>query len=176
MSEQQHIRRFVALSDGEEITIEIRTHDSGEVDYTVGDRSGKASFSVARGGGAVLLARDARQLALRVATEGDVVSVMGRDVSMSCTLYPESRFLVSKMQGGLGAGTGTLASSMPGRVIKVLVSEGDRVEQGQGVLILEAMKMENEIKAPRSGVVSSLHVSEGDSVESGVTMMEIADE
>jgi biotin carboxyl carrier protein len=176
MNGPQHIRRFVALCDDEEVVIEIRTNDSGVVEYTVGERSGQAQFTVASGGGAVLLAREARQLALRVAFESDQVSVVGRDSSMNCALYPESRFLVSKMQGGLGPGAGTINASMPGRVVKILIKEGDSVEQGQGLLILEAMKMENEIKAPRSGVISSLKISEGESVESGVIMVEIADE
>ncbi len=176
MSAPQTIRRFVALLEGEEVEIEIRSDDTGQVNYKVGEREGSAQYSVAASGDAVLLAQEARQLALRVAWEDDDVSVMGRNVSLNCALYPESRFLVSKMQGGIGPGAGTVAASMPGRVVKVLTEEGASVEQGDGLLILEAMKMENEIKAPRSGVVSSLKVAEGESVESGQTMVEISDE
>jgi biotin carboxyl carrier protein len=80
------------------------------------------------------------------------------------------------MQGGLGSGAGTITASMPGRVVKILVEPGDKVQQGQGVLILEAMKMENEIKAPKDGVVSSISVREGESVESGAMMAEISDD
>jgi pyruvate carboxylase subunit B len=54
---------------------------------------------------------------------------------------------------------------MPGLVLLVEVAEGERVSQGQGVLIIEAMKMENEIRAPVAGVVRRLSVSAGDAVE-----------
>jgi biotin carboxyl carrier protein len=56
---------------------------------------------------------------------------------------------------------------MPGRVVRVLVEEGQEVEQGQGVLVLEAMKMENEVAAPRAGTVGRIRVSTGDKVETG---------
>ncbi|MFQ6070140.1 MAG: biotin/lipoyl-containing protein [Candidatus Aminicenantales bacterium] len=58
-------------------------------------------------------------------------------------------------------------SSMPGRIIKILVKKGDKVKEGQAVLILEAMKMENEIKTPQSGVVTRLDFKPGDYVETG---------
>jgi len=168
----------MAIVDGEECPIEIRTNDSGDVEYTVGEQSGQAKFNVAQNGTAVLLAKETRQLALRIAQDRDHVRVMGRNGAIEFDLYPESRFLVAKMQGGLGTGTGTgtISASMPGRIVKVLVAQGDRVQQGQGILILEAMKMENEIKAPRDGVVSSITVSEGESVESGTAMAEISDD
>ena len=64
---------------------------------------------------------------------------------------------------------------MPGKVIKAMVAVGDAVEQGQPVLIIEAMKMENEVKAGREGVVTAIHVSAGQSVEADVVLMEIGD-
>jgi len=56
---------------------------------------------------------------------------------------------------------------MPGNIWKVLVKEGEQVKEGQVLVILEAMKMENEIMAPADGVVATLHVSEGASVNGG---------
>jgi biotin carboxyl carrier protein len=56
-------------------------------------------------------------------------------------------------------------TSMPGRIVKVLVSEGDQVEEGQAVLILEAMKMQNEIKSPQPGKVVCIRPKTGESVE-----------
>jgi biotin carboxyl carrier protein len=64
-----------------------------------------------------------------------------------------------------------IRAKMPGRIIKVLVEEGQEVEEGQGLLILEAMKMQNEIKASRAGVIHSIAVKENDPVESGFVMM-----
>ena len=64
-------------------------------------------------------------------------------------------------------GVATLSAPMPGKVIRVLVATGDAVEAGQGVLVVEAMKMQNEIKAPRSGHVVSLVAREGATVAAG---------
>jgi biotin carboxyl carrier protein len=75
---------------------------------------------------------------------------------------------------GLSAGaTGDLLTQMPGKVVKLNIKEGDTVEAGECVLILEAMKMENEIKTSVAGTVKAIHVKEGDALESGVLMVEI---
>ncbi len=65
------------------------------------------------------------------------------------------------------AGAATITSPMPGNIWKVLVKEGEAVKEGQVLIILEAMKMENEIMAPADGVVASIHVKEGASVNGG---------
>lgn len=65
-------------------------------------------------------------------------------------------------------------SPMPGKIARVLVQEGELIEAGQGVLILEAMKMENEIKAPAAGIVKAVHVSESDAVEKNAALIEIS--
>jgi biotin carboxyl carrier protein len=69
------------------------------------------------------------------------------------------------LRGDAGGGPARVLAPMPGLVLLVEVSEGERVSQGQGVLIIEAMKMENEIRAPVAGVVRRLSVSAGDAVE-----------
>ena len=58
-------------------------------------------------------------------------------------------------------------SPMPGTILAVNVKAGDAVKKGQALMILEAMKMENEINAPKDGVVAAVHVSKGQAVESG---------
>ena len=62
---------------------------------------------------------------------------------------------------------------MPGRIIRLDVEEGQAVEEGDILLVLEAMKMENEIRAPKSGTVKNLAVSKGSSVSAGDVMLEI---
>ena len=68
---------------------------------------------------------------------------------------------------------GCIATAMPGTIVDVKVKIGDKVEAGDGVLVIEAMKMENEIQAPISGVVISVHVKKGDSVAPDETLIEI---
>ena len=62
---------------------------------------------------------------------------------------------------------------MPGRVISVLVKEGQKVKAGEGLVILEAMKMENEMQSPKSGTISRVHVTPGQIVESGETIITV---
>ena len=69
--------------------------------------------------------------------------------------------------GGGGAGTGKVAVPMQGTIVKVLVEVGQSVEAGQSVVVLEAMKMENQIEADKSGVVKAINVSPGDTVGAG---------
>ncbi len=62
---------------------------------------------------------------------------------------------------------------MPGKVVAVLVEAGARVERGQGLLVIEAMKMENEIAAPRAGTVADVRVKPGQAVEAGELLARI---
>lgn len=64
-------------------------------------------------------------------------------------------------------------TSMPGKIIDVLVKEGENVEEGQAVLILEAMKMQNEIKTPQSGRIARIFPKAGDSVEAGALLFSV---
>ncbi|HBQ21765.1 MAG: hypothetical protein A2Z91_03330 [Deltaproteobacteria bacterium GWA2_38_16] len=64
-----------------------------------------------------------------------------------------------------------ITAKMPGKIIKVLAKVGDPVTKGQGLIIMEAMKMENELKAPISGKVKSIHVQEGKTVDSGADLL-----
>ena len=71
------------------------------------------------------------------------------------------------------AGDGVVTAPMPGLVVRVRVVEGQRVEVGAGLLVVEAMKMENELRATAPGVVRRIHVSAGDTVEKGARLVEI---
>jgi biotin carboxyl carrier protein len=78
----------------------------------------------------------------------------------------------SGQQGG--ADVQTIAAPMPGKVVRVLVAPGDAVEPGQGVLVVEAMKMQNEMKAARAGRVMTVTVKEGATVTAGEILATIA--
>lgn len=74
---------------------------------------------------------------------------------------------------GISGGEGKLNAPMPGKILKVLVNSGDTVSLGDPVVILEAMKMENELKSPVDGTVTGIHVTEGQSVEKNILLLEI---
>ena len=71
---------------------------------------------------------------------------------------------------------GCIATAMPGTIIDVKVKIGDRVEAGDSVIVIEAMKMENEIQSPTSGIVVAIHVAKGESVSPDETLLEIQPE
>ncbi len=72
------------------------------------------------------------------------------------------------------AGAETITSPMPGTILAVNVKAGDTVAAGQVLMVLEAMKMENEIMAPRAGKVASVNVDKGAAVESGTVLCSLA--
>jgi biotin carboxyl carrier protein len=76
-------------------------------------------------------------------------------------------------RGSAGAG-GTVRAPMPGLVVRVAVTAGQRVEAGAGLVVVEAMKMENELRAPRAGVVETVHVAPGATVEKGTPLVTLA--
>ncbi|MBT6256004.1 MAG: biotin/lipoyl-binding protein [Euryarchaeota archaeon] len=69
--------------------------------------------------------------------------------------------------------SGTVSANIPGKVVTVEVSEGDSVTEGQVILILEAMKMQNEIQAPISGTVTVVHCEEGQAIEANIPLVVI---
>jgi biotin carboxyl carrier protein len=76
-------------------------------------------------------------------------------------------------RSGHGAGLqgrASLTAAMPGKIVRILVAVGDEVTAGQGILVVEAMKMQNELKAPRNGVVRAIEVKESDSVFAGAVL------
>ena len=77
---------------------------------------------------------------------------------------------------GPDSGGASLTAPMPGAMVKVLVKEGDEVEEGQLLLVLEAMKTEHPVTAPRDGVVSSLPYNEGDNVPGGAVLVELEED
>jgi len=70
-------------------------------------------------------------------------------------------------------GRASIRALMPGKIVRVLVVVGDHVTVGQGVLVIEAMKMQNEMKAARAGVVAEVHGCENDTVEAGSLLLVI---
>jgi biotin carboxyl carrier protein len=74
---------------------------------------------------------------------------------------------------GEAAGPVTLRAPIPGKVVKALVKVGDQVSAGQALLVIEAMKMENEVRAPRAARVTALAVTEGAAVETGQDLLSL---
>lgn len=87
----------------------------------------------------------------------------------------ESRYIRSRNDAAGGQASNIIRSPMPGKIVNILVAEGDAVEAGQTVIIVSAMKMESEFKASKAGIVSKILVKEGDTVDGNQVLVEIED-
>lgn len=83
------------------------------------------------------------------------------------------RAAASVRAAGPAHGHGIVTSPMPGKVVKVLVAAGAEVEQGAPLVVVEAMKMENELMAPFAGVIKNVWVAPGETVEGGARLVEV---
>ncbi|MGH9254177.1 MAG: biotin/lipoyl-containing protein [Vicinamibacterales bacterium] len=111
-----------------------------------------------------------------------IVYVNGKAVAVRCTARPTGidRRRTARRPGGrddpapdTGGGPLTLTAPMPGRIVKVLVKVGDAVAARQGVVVVEAMKMENELRSPRAGTVKEVRVAQGALVEAKTVVVVI---
>ncbi len=82
-------------------------------------------------------------------------------------IYDPKRLRGSGAGGGQAEGTSEIKTAMPGKVVRVLVEAGAEVKQGDGVIIVEAMKMQNEMKSPKDGVIKEIRFAEGATVNAG---------
>jgi biotin carboxyl carrier protein len=109
-----------------------------------------------------------------VYAQGERVEVKTNAGTHAFTLHDER---TEQLQAAMGAhgveGKQAVVSPMPGKVVKLLVKLGDEVALGQGLVVVEAMKMENELKSPKAGTVTAVTVAEGAVVENGTVLLSV---
>jgi biotin carboxyl carrier protein len=119
---------------------------------------------------------DGRSFAL-LATPGERKGdwrIVHRGIPYRVDAVDERTRTIREMVGGAELESAkSITAPMPGLVLKVQVEEGQKVQAGQGVVVVEAMKMENELKASADGVVTKIEVSEGDTVDKGAVLVVI---
>lgn len=91
----------------------------------------------------------------------------------SVKIIDPKKLRVSGDGGDNSSGPAQIKTAMPGKVVKILVELGAEINKGDGVIVVEAMKMQNELKAPRNGTVQSVNVAEGDTVNAGDLLLVI---
>ena len=179
--------RYLTWIDGAEAVVEFSSVDEHRVEAVITFTEGEGGAppqaqtvmfdrKVMADGSWLLNLPDGRSRTIRVLPDGKggFEMALPRDVRFTVQAMSERD---AWLGGGVGAGAdeGEVTVSMPGRVVKILADKGASVEEGQPVLVIEAMKMENEVKAGRSGIVTVVHVAEGDSVEADQVLMEVGD-
>ena len=164
---------LIVLRNGEEYRVTIE-RSAGSVQVRIGDRRYEVD-SVNAAGAVRSLIIGGRQFEVSVKRRNSSdyqVSHSGALEEVE-VLDPLAYLASEGLAGRKGEGTQRITAYMPGRVVKVLVAEGDEVEAGQGLVVLEAMKMENEIQADHAGVVRRVMVEDGQPVEGGDPLFEI---
>ena len=113
---------------------------------------------------------EGRSFEIRTLAGPDILSVEagGRRFNVEVR---DPRNASRRTRAALGSGRQNICASMPGKVVRLLVREGDTVEIGQGLVVIEAMKMQNEMKASRAGRVAEVKVNDGETVGAGDTLV-----
>lgn len=165
------MKYYVTLGDKE---IEVAIHE--EKGQILGEVNGTAypiDYSVIEAGSkySVLIGQESLNVTVNPGTS-DLDLIVGGHPYRARVLDERERGAL-ELEKDRPSGGGVVKSVMPGIVLKVFVTEGDRVEAGGPLLILEAMKMENEICADGDGTVRKVHVSEGKTVNSNDPLVTI---
>lgn len=107
--------------------------------------------------------------------EGSSIEFSMNGVWHSVDVKDEQELLLDRLgfKTGAAAAEGILKAPMPGKILEIMIAEGDQVEKDQPLAILEAMKMENELKAPISGTIASISAEVGQSLEKNSPILEI---
>ena len=161
--------KYIVTHRDREVELELSLRDDGRYDVTFGDgRVMVADFHLVGGDSlaSMILDNDAYEVSVVPLEDRSRVTLRGQDVHLNVESEQERNARL--VEGGSKAdGPVTIKSVMPGRVVRVLAEEGQELEQGTSILILEAMKMENEIKSPIHGTLQKVHVEGGQTVGNG---------
>ena len=144
----------VAEIDGRPYKVEV--HNSGKGEY--------------------LIRRGVQVYSCRVEIGGNqpgLFKVHTRGTDFAVALVDPRRLRSAQTAGQHDHGSARIVALMPGKVVRLLVEVGAQVEAGAGIVVVEAMKMQNEMKSPKAGVVTSLHAAPGSTVNAGDVLAEI---
>jgi len=140
--------RYVVTLDGRDLEVDHQETGAHFVSLLIGGKSYEAGLEKRPDGYNVVLAEDVLDLEFRRASRGALAA-------------PRKA----------AAGPARIVAPMPGRLVRVLVERGQQVEAGAGLVVMEAMKMENELRSPRAGRIAELPVREGQAVETGALLV-----
>lgn len=94
-----------------------------------------------------------------------VINVGNRQLDIK--IIDSKRLRGTTTASGQADGTAEIKTAMPGKLVRILVEQGAEIKQGEGVLVVEAMKMQNEMKAPKDGIIKEIRFAEGETVNAG---------
>jgi biotin carboxyl carrier protein len=137
--------RWLCRLDGREITVDATAIDANTISVVI----------------------DGRSFEIRREKAGDTQRILLQGSPYDVTLQDQRSLKSRKRAGARASGTLRVTATMPGKVVRVLAKEGDSLEAGSGIVVVEAMKMQNEIRSPREGMLKQLLAREGMNVNAG---------
>lgn len=167
---------YVALLDGgrREETVRVTPVEPGAYEVTLRGRTHRVD-AFQHDSGTLSLLIDTLSHSATIDRRGARLEVRLRDSSFSMEILDERRLRMRRAAGKLTVeGRRTLTARLPGRVARVLRKPGEAVREGEGLLVVEAMGMENEIPSPKDGTVVEVLVGEGQAVEGGAALATVA--
>ncbi len=159
---------------GRERRVSLRTKPNGKGwDCTIdGEPRAVDIVEAAPGRYSILLEGRSFEVHAEPAGGGYRIHTQGHDVTVE--VDDPRRWAGAGGRGEAADGHAEIIAPMPGKVVRVLVEEDQEVAEGEGLIVIEAMKMQNEIRSPKPGVVEQIHVRAGDTVELGMSLMVVA--
>ena len=159
--------------DGNQLELKLRL-EGNSVHAQVAGRSYELQFHQTTSG--LVLRRGTHIYDCRVTETGKAnadFEVELREKNYSVHLVDPKRLRSQQSASAHDHGLARITAPMPGKVVRLLVEVGAQVEAGAGIVVVEAMKMQNEMKSPKAGVVTSLHAAAGATVNAGDVLAEI---
>ncbi len=165
-------RQYTILIEEEEIPVEI-SKEGEDFLIKLGDKTHRYQTLLNKNPLYSFLVDDSKVLEADISFNQDLCDMNIGHVPYHLEIFdPRKRIFSQSEHGGAGSG-GTITAPMPGKVVDVKVSKGDSVRKGQAVIVVEAMKMQNELPSAIDGKVEEISVKAGDTVESGQKLIVI---
>jgi len=160
--------KYVTLVNGERYEIEI-DHDGS---ILVNGETHDVDF-LNLGGSLYSIITENKSLEAVIDDDDDSIAVMMDGRLFETRVLDERALLLLQRRGGLSSGSGEVHAPMPGLIAVVNIAAGQTVAQGDTLVILESMKMQNELKSPIDGIVAAIHVEAGQAVDKNSLLVEI---
>ena len=158
--------------DGAGARLQIERGEDAEWTFRFNDEAEQIADCTHPEPGVWSILLDGRPYEARVEHSGELAIVTVRGQRFEIRVSDPRRWKRGS-QSGPGAGRQFVTAPMPGKIVRLLVQPGNAVDAGQGLVVVEAMKMQNELKAQRAGSVVSVEVAEGAPVSAGDTLLVI---
>jgi len=172
MTESSSIRYYATVR-GRERVVDL-TERGDRLEVRLDDRPVEADLTLLHAAGLYSLLVDGHSREMVLDREGDRVFVSLDGERIEVRVQDELSRALSAFQGTAASGPSSVVAPMPGVVAAIPVKVGDAVAAGQPVIIVEAMKMQNELASEADGVVSEIRVEVGDTVDGGAVLVVLA--